>query len=291
MTTQTVRLQNGATLRVAGDNKNRVAYLVFGETAGDTTRLILNSYGAHYIQIENSLTVNGTLEFNTYISGTNVYPVAGTWKVMSGPTGCFDTSKYRMDSRFPNFVATFTVTALDSSTDELSVTFASAASTVHTWRTNGGGTWGDAANWDTLPTDAAGDQVVFPATLTANGTVSLGATRTVGRISSDSPSAVTLSGGTLALDDGPYAVPKVTSTAGTLALPTVTAGANGATFTPSSTSTQRFAAVTSAGAVTANPGGTDGGRIILDGPFSAPSLTVKSGTIQGAPARFGDTPL
>ena len=291
LTTQTVRLQNGATLRVAGDNKNRVADLVFGETAGDTTRLILNSYGAHYIQIENSLMVNGTLEFNTYHSGTNLYPVAGTWKVMSGPTGCFDTSKYRMDSRFPGFVATFTVTALNSSTDELSVTFAPAASTVHTWRMNGGGTWGDAANWDTLPTDAAGDQVIFPSTLTANGTVSLGATRTVGKISSDSPSAVTLSGGTLALDDGPYAVPTVVSSAGTLALPAVTAGANGATFTPSSTSTQRLASVTSSGAVTANPAGTGGGRMILDGPFSAPSLTVKSGTIQGAPARFGNTPL
>lgn len=289
--TQTVRLQNGATLRIAGDTKSRVADLVFGETATDTTRFFLNGYGTHYIQVENSLTVNGTLEFNTYVTGTNLYPVVGTWKVMSGPTGCFDTSKYRMDSRFPNFDATFTVTALDASTDELSVTFAPAATTVHTWQTNGGGAWGTAGNWDTQPTDIAGDTVIFPATLTANGTVSLGATRTVGHLASASPAEVTFSGGTLALDDGPYTEPSVTSTAGTLTLPAVTVGANGAAFVPSSTATQRFTSVTSTGALTVNSNGSGGGRIILDGPVSAPSLAVKSGMIQGDPDLFDMTTL
>ena len=172
-TTQPVRLQDGAMLRVGGwEATNHVANLTFGESASDVTRYLVHGYGGiNYVCIRDSLAVNGTLEFNTYENGTNVYPVVGTYRLMSGPKGCFDTSKYAMDARFPLFAASFEVVALDASTDELRLTISPAASAVHTWQTNGGGAWGAAANWYSLPLDVAGDKVVFPSTLTADAAV------------------------------------------------------------------------------------------------------------------------
>ena len=109
--------------------------------------------------------------------------------MMSGPKGCFDTSKYAMDSRFPLFAATFEVVALDAATDELRLTISRADSAVHTWQTNGGGAWSAAANWSSLPLDVAADKVVFPSTLTADAAVTVGGARTLGVLTSDSTAA------------------------------------------------------------------------------------------------------
>lgn len=271
-TTQPVRLQDGAMLRVGGYNAtNQVADITFGESANDVTRYLVHGYGGvNYLSIRDSLTVNGTLEFNTYQSGTNLYPVVGTYKLMSGPKGCFDTSKYAMDSRFPLFAATFEVVSLDAATDELRLTISRADSAVHTWQTNGGGAWSAAANWSSLPLDVAGDKVVFPSTLTADAAVTVGGARTLGVLTSDSTAAVTLAGGSLTIDNGPYVDPEIRTVAGgSLTLP----------------------AVASEKTVKVNPAASGSGIVTLGGTVDAAKMTVSSGTIQGAPARFGDTPL
>ena len=272
LTTQPIRLQDGAMLRVGGDHaSNTVANITFGENAGDVTRFLIHGYGGfHYVRIRDSITVNGTLEFNTYQSGTNLYPVVGTYKLMSGPKGCFDTSKYAMDSRFPLFTATFEVVSLDADTDELRLTILRADSGVHTWQTNGGGAWSAVANWSSLPLDISADKVVFPNTLTADATVTVGGTRTLGVLTSESTAAVTLSGGSLTMDNGPYLAPEIRTVAGgSLTLP----------------------AVVSEKTVKVNPAASGSGKVILGGTVEAAGLTVNSGTIQGAPTQFGDTPL
>ncbi|MBQ7189163.1 MAG: hypothetical protein IJR99_07075 [Kiritimatiellae bacterium] len=273
METMPIRLQNGATLRVGSrGTTNHIANITLGESASDVTRWIIHGYdGVNYTAIRDSITVNGTLEFNTYQSGTNLYPVVGTYKLMSGPKGCFDTSKYAMDSRFPLYTATFRVTALDANTDELSVTFALDTSRVHTWQTNGGGTWSTADNWSSLPLDVAGDEVIFPNTLTTDGTITLGGAHTLGTITYNATADTTLSGGSLTMEpNGPYLPPIISTVAGgSLTLPTLSSDKT----------------------INVNPASTGSGTVTLGGAVNAAGLSVNSGTIQGDPALFGETPL
>ena len=68
----------------------------------------------------------------------------------------------------------------------------------------------------------AGDKVVFPSTLTADAAVTVGGARTLGVLTSDSTAAVTLAGGSLTIDNGPYVDPEIRTVAGgSLTLPAV----------------------------------------------------------------------
>ena len=60
LTTQPIRLQNGAILRVGGMSAtNTVANITFGENAGDVTRYLVHGYtGINYLSIRDSITVN-----------------------------------------------------------------------------------------------------------------------------------------------------------------------------------------------------------------------------------------
>ena len=287
----------GSVWTSAAGAASHVKNLTLGESAGDRPVLVLH-HGSGFItpvRAWNSLDVNGTVEVALMDNGQTAFTATAfsNKTILIAPKGSIDASKFTFTGLTPSVGATFSVSSVDASYDQLvmttTVTAGADSRTGHVWNTAGSGAWGDAANWTSAPTDEAGDKVSFPSTL-ADATVSLGGTRTLGAIASEASGIVKLTGGDLSVKSLSAEGRSVSVTDGTLVLPAMRVDAAGLVLSTSAGATQVVAGVIStpapATAVQVNPS-VGAGTVRFAARQGAQSFTSSSGTLEGPASAFG----
>lgn len=272
----------GATSSGADTTPGLVKKLAFGESDGDATACYLFLYGNSVkpIQVTETFAVAGTVKVAFRLQGTSAPSLQdGTYTVLKAPKGSIDATKFVFDAAaFPSKTASFRLDSSASDCDALVMTVGVSEAHVHTWTAAGGGAWGEASNWSTIPDGAPGDCVVFPSG--DHGTVTLGGDRTVG---------VVTSAGTVALTDGALVVDNdnnlctVTASAGTLTLPDVR-DVRPLAVRPAAGATVAFAGTVPGFQSTA---ASDAGTVRATGRVTD-DVTVTSGRLEATPSALGE---
>ena len=175
--------------------------LTLGESADDC--VVVYGYDmvrSLYRLTAEKLAINAGTVYVSHFDPITSEPVAygGTQVYLRGPKGSIDPTKFALHPVLTarGMKAVFSVNTADATYDELVGTVDGKA---HTWTAPGAGNWFAVSNWDVPPSGSVHDTVIFPATLAADATVSLGAGAHAWNINHEGSGRLTLDG-TLTFD-------------------------------------------------------------------------------------------
>lgn len=262
-------------LFIATNAAQTVASATFAPTAG------LALVPTLPLTVRGAATLDGFLNLTLYAArgSTAALATAGTYTLMTfaAEGSSFNADDVAIANPAPGFAYDFT-TETANGTTTLKVVIRAAATGANVWTNAAGGAWGETGNWQSgVVPDAKGAEAQFTQAAAADGTaVTLGATRTVGRMTVASVNPYTFADGTLAFDAAGY-VPCLNVEAGaqTVAVD-VSTGTRGAQVNVSAGATVTLSGnVSGAGTLAFNTAAT-GGHVVLSG--ASVGARVKTGS-------------